>query len=62
MDNIYDCLDEDAPCKDCANYGDGHVYDNGEMYHEFICYGGYCIYCAENNGFSCFKKMDGDDE
>lgn len=55
---IYDLLDEDAPCRDCENFNDGYVSEDGEEFHEFSCSGGYCLYCAERSGFSCFEKAD----
>lgn len=58
MDYIYDLLDNGAPCRECENYGDGRVYDNGEDFHEFVCEGGHCIYCAEQNNFSCFEPVE----
>lgn len=59
---IYENIDDSAPCKDCVNYGDGTVYENGEDFHEFTCSGGFCLYCAESNNFSCFETYDEDNE
>lgn len=54
---LYTSFDEPekAPCINCENYNNGVVYDNGEDFHEFVCGGGYCIYCAERNNFDCFQ-------
>jgi len=58
MDHIYDFLNEDAPCRNCENYGCGRVYDDGEEFHEFVCEGGHCIHCAEMNNFDCFESKE----
>jgi hypothetical protein len=58
LDNIYDYVDEDAPCRDCDWYNDGYVSDGGEMFHEFCCTKGCCLNCAWLNDFDCFEKSE----
>ena len=61
---ICEVLDEEnIPCVSCEYYDDGEVREDGEEFHEFLCSGGYCLFCSERNGFQCFKKkgVDQDD-
>jgi len=53
-----DFFDENAPCRNCENYDDGTVYENGSDFHEFECSGGHCLYCVELNGFGCFEEIE----
>lgn len=60
-DEIYEFVEDDAPCRNCRWYNNGRVYDDGSMFHEFRCAKGCCLHCAENNGFSCFENPDDDE-
>lgn len=55
-----DFFDEDsnAPCKNCKNYDDGEVNEYGADYHEFMCSGYQCLYCAQLRKFDCFEPIE----
>lgn len=53
-----DFFDEnEAPCKNCVNYNNGEVNENGTSFHEFMCSGYYCLLCSKQSDFSCFEPV-----